>query len=203
MAVIQQNRWDKLVRRLGGIVSPGSMVADSISELFPMLDVESVKSELQILSGTYLGWGGTARLAAAGEQLVIQLVNPVGSNMIIVPTKVTVGATAGDTTLMSNVGGINAQDLSVTGRRLDNRDGGDNFTVGTIGSFSQVGALGGVGFFRTNTNSEWFLEDPNGLGVLGPGTAWKVGTSNPALFLSVSFFWRERTLQKSEQNLIG
>jgi len=168
-----------------------------------MIDCENIKAELQILSGTYLGFGGQVRTAAAGEQLITQLINPVDSGSILTMTKVSVGLTANDTIIMSNVGGITTFDVSVTGRRLDNRAGDDAVTQATIGTFSQVGALGGVAFFRHNANSPLILEDPNGLAVIGPGTSFKVGSTAAAIFQAVSFFWRERVLLESEQNLIG
>ncbi len=43
---LQQNRYDQLIRRVGGIIGPGSKVVEALGELFPVIDVENVPGEL-------------------------------------------------------------------------------------------------------------------------------------------------------------
>jgi len=93
---IQQTRYDRLIRRVAGIIGPGSKVSEVLTELFPVLDVESVPSELLILAGTNTCFGGGQFQAMAGQSPKMGLFNPADSNTILVLTHVYVSTDTGN-----------------------------------------------------------------------------------------------------------
>ncbi|MEE8512906.1 MAG: hypothetical protein V3S36_09695, partial [Acidiferrobacterales bacterium] len=96
MTEIQQNRWDQLVRRAANIVAGGSMVSDSLNELFPHLDVETLNLELQYLATWRPAFGSRDHGPSAGNFGHTQIFNPADSGVLVVVTRVGVRvATAG------------------------------------------------------------------------------------------------------------
>jgi len=85
---IQQNRYDQTLRRVTGIIGPGSKVAEVLTELFPVIDVERVPGELLILGGTDLAAGGASLDGGPGNSSEINLHNPPGSGKIITCTQI-------------------------------------------------------------------------------------------------------------------
>lgn len=197
MSELQQNRYDQLVRRVGGLIGPGSKVNDALSELFPMIDVETLVSELQALAGTRLGFGGIELPASAANANKIQLFNPVGSNSLVVPTRIVISSTAGGLvtlgtgTVMFPVGpGIN--------RYRDTRLGVPTQTLAVIQTLVDPTSGGNFAPMSFGSNLPIDLFDPEGLFVLAPGTSINVTNTTVNRSLAVWFMWRERPAQPSE-----
>lgn len=196
MSELQQNRYDQLLRRLGDLKGPGSMVNDVLSELFPMLDVESNRGELQLLSGTYACFGGVAVTGAVGEVARTQLFNPLGSGKIITVTSVVVAATT--STMRWTVTG-NALTTGVgTERFADSRAGLTSRPTGQVRSDSTVALTDASGQTRVLNNDPFVLTSENGLGMLGPGSGFEIGTATTATTIYITFYWRERVAEPSE-----
>jgi len=197
---IQQNRYDQLLRRVTGSIGPGSRVSESITELFPMIDVENIPPELLVLAGWDAAFRGTAITASGGDENASQLFNPVGSGKLIVLTKVyirvsnlsRVNFTMTHTPLTSSNG---------FGGHRDNR-AGDIVSSAAVGNTRiQTGlVINAGGAIDISTQATEILEDVNGIAILSPGDGWTVGALTPDITLIVSYFWRERTAESSELN---
>lgn len=194
---LQQTRYDRLVRRVGGIIGPGSKVAEALSELFPVLDVELVPGELLFLGGTILGHGGTKLVGGAATAPRIQLFNPVGSGRIVTCT--TVILTTGST---ENVRGTVNQTALTTGVGVElSRDGRLEVTSRPTAQIRQdlTAAFTDATIQFSNTADRPFsLTDQNGLAVLPPGSGYEWGNGSVNSTLACSFLWRERTAEDSE-----
>jgi len=199
MSEIQQNRYDQLLRRVGGLIGPGSKVSEVITELFPMFDVENVPGELMLLGGTHLGMGSHNAVPVAAQAGKVQLVNPVGSGIIATITTMII-STAGnstvswgptDTLFVSNPG------VEVT---RDSREGVAGQPVCTINELTSVAINTREGLTRTASSTPFILTDPNGIFVLTSGTALEVAMQVTNLQMIVTYFWRERVAEQSELN---
>jgi len=197
MANINQNRWDQLVRRVAGLIGPGSKVNNTIGDLFPMLDVENLPGELYLLAGTRLATGGAVQVGAAGESARVQLFNPADSGVICTLTTAIV-ASPGPNNVRYVLTPNAASTLTTSAQARDTRLGIITTPTCEVRTESSVTILAGNGEFRILGNAFNQLTDPNGIAVLGPGTGIIFNTVVLAQTLSVAFFWREREAEASE-----
>jgi len=196
---IQQNRWDQLIRRAANIVSPGSMVSDSLNELFPVLDVENLVLELQLLSGTRIGFGAQNHASSAGDVNHAQLFNPAGSGQIITCTRVDFRAAA----LMEIRYAMAVLPLADFTANINFRDGRSiplGLPIGQVRGAQQVGGIPIVGSFLVESNVTRTMESDRGLFVLSPGTGITFATTVTGTASIFSFMWRERLAQPAELN---
>ena len=198
MSELQQNRYDQLVRRVGGIIGPGSKVSEVISELFPMIDVENVPPELLVYTGWHAAQRATQRTAGVGDLTASQLFNPLGSGLLVVLTKVLLSVN-----LVSDVNwqlGVAAlADLQGRGQLRDDRAGG--VVSGSATTETRTAAPFTVNpgnRARAEAGVTLELSDVNGLAILTPGIGWNVGTTVTNARLTVQYFWRERVAEQSE-----
>jgi len=200
---IQQNRYDRLLRRVAGIIGPGSKVSEVLTELFPVIDVESVPSELLILAGTKTAFGGGTILAAAGEAPKIGLFNPAGSNTIVTITDVYETHTAANTIVRW---GFNTNELTGaidTQQFTDRRNPLIQLPVGRVASQSAVALANATGQMRLGINELFHLEGKNDIGTLEPGIGFEIGLATLVSQIFVTFYWRERPMESSEVNPSG
>lgn len=196
---LQQTRYDRLIRRVGGIIGPGSKVSEALSELFPVIDVERVPGELLLLGGTILGHGASQITGNAGEVGRLQLFNPLGSGKLVtvstavvsVPQTSIIRSTISNIALPTGVG----TELSRDARLLIG-----SRTAAQIRSLSSVALTGATELYRVLANSPLFLTDPNGLAVLPPGFGHEFSSNIVATAINVTWFWRERPAEQSELN---
>ena len=198
MAELQQNRYDQLIRRVGGIIGVGSMVSEAIGELFPMLEVENTTPELLALSGWRTAWQSTERPASVGDSSASQLFNPVGSGVIAAVTQIGVRLSAA-TAINVEIDNTQIGGAPVRGLFRDSRFGVPRETTLTVESADAV-AVGGGLFLRLSAAINEFIRDDNGIVVLAPGTGVSVGTAGTNLQMTVNYFWRERAAEPSELN---
>ena len=193
---VQQTRWDRLVRRVSGSIGPGSRVSETISELFPVLEVERLVAELFILSGTRLCWQSTERPPSVGEVTSSQLINPADSGTIItisrfdvkvIPTSVW---QAQITDTLFTVG-------LVSGLFRDGRLGTARETTGKVASVDNVPTGGGLRVGPINAQP-FVVLDENSICTLAPGQAFQVGTVGTNIVMTVNYYWRERAAEPSE-----
>ncbi|MEE8609054.1 MAG: hypothetical protein V3S55_15730 [Nitrospiraceae bacterium] len=200
MPEIQQNRYDQLLRRVTGSIGPGSRVSESITELFPMIDVENLPPELLVLAGWSPAFRGTDITAGVGDLNASQLFNPLGSGKIMVLTTVilTISGAAGLRTAMTHTELASSNGFGVL---RDNR-AGDIISTAAVGNTRiETGfTVNAGGNLFLSANRAETLEDRNGLAILTPGDGWSVGTDGTNLRLIVSYYWRERTAEQSELN---
>ncbi len=199
MTEIQQNRWDQLIRRASNIVGGGSQVGDTLNELFPMLDVETLVSELAILSGTRLALGSTSQGASALDLSHSQLFNPADSNMILTVERVELNMPVG--TLVEYAFAV----LPLAGSSFssvfrDTRLGFTDVPVGQIHDVQQPAGLPTIGMIFVTTDTQASLFDKQGLFVLGPGTGITFATTLINRTFRVTYHWRERVAEPAELN---
>ena len=197
MAELQQTRYDKIIRRVGGIVATGSMVSETVSELFPMIDVERVPGELLLLGGTEICHGSHVNVPGAANAARVQLFNPVGSGKLVMVSKFVASAAA--------AGNLR---ISLQSTALPNAANPETFRDSRRPATSQPAAQ--VRFDAVPTladpivqifianNLPFTLSEENTLAVLSPGFGYEIGFSTVNVTLRVSLWWRERVAELSE-----
>lgn len=200
MTELQQNRYDQTIRRVGGIIGPGSKVAEVLTELFPVVDVERIPAELLILGQTDLGSGAQSVTAAVGELPFIQLFNPTGTGKLVTVTQLWI-STIGVTTIV--IASNNTEEGAAINTEVfrDRRRSILNRPAAVMRSGSKVAGINGNFRFIIGANSPVFIKDPNELGILAPGSGLAVGGSSAAGRIDVTFLWRERAAEQSELDL--
>jgi len=194
---IQQTRYDRMVRRVAGIIGPGSKVAEVITELFPFIDVEKPPAELYLLGGTVLGMGAHRFTGAAGQVPKVQLFNPLDSGLIVTVTDVYFSVNAvtqirlARETVPLTAG--NALELARDTRQiLTNRPGAQ------MRSESAVAFIGANMIFRPQANVTTHIRSDNDVMVLSPGNGITISTELFAAQIIVTYLWRERPAEPSE-----
>jgi len=198
-SLIQQNRYDQLVRRVGGIVGPGSKVSEALTELFPMIDVENCPAELLILSGTRIGAGSVRVVGVAAEIPKIQLFNPVDSGMLVTITSIWISVES-DSFVEARAATVPLDDVTASSLR-DTRQGTPVLTTAQLRFESTAGGITQDWAVELLANTPFHFTDPNAVWVLGEGTGLTIDSAETNRTLSVSFMWRERAFQQSEVNL--
>jgi len=196
---IQQNRWDQLVRRVANITSPGSMVNDSLTELFPVLDVETLKAELLALSGTRIAFGAQNHASSAGDLNHAQIFNPENSGAIITVTRVDFRAAA-TMDIRYAMAVLPLTDLNANEAYRDGRLLQIGKPVGQLRSVQQAAGIPIVGSFLVEGNITRTMESDEGLFVLSPGTGITWATTVTGTASIFSFMWRERVAEPAELN---
>jgi len=196
---LQQTRYDRLIRRVGGIIGPGSKVAEALAELFPVIDVENVPAELLALAGTSMAFGGSTLTAAAAQFSIIQVFNPVDSGKIVTVTAAIFYSTVTqfytyDITDVARPVIINNQ------RFVDSRLGVTSRPTSIILHESAAAASVATGRMRSAGSTPVFLTNANALAVLAPGTGFEVSANTANSLLECTFYWRERPAEASELN---
>ncbi len=203
MTELQQNRYDKLMRRLGGLIGAKSMVSDALAELFPVLDVENMPGENLFLSGTKIAQAMGILNPAPGEFPLIQLFNPVDSQALITLTTAIFGTLEDDgvewaytpTPLATAAGNNQLRDL---------RTGISVIPVGQLRTNISVGAgIAGHGRVKLLGNTPYTLTDENGVCVLFPGFGITFAPETSGSQFYVTFLWRERVFEASENQFSG
>ena len=194
---LQQTRYDQLIRRVGGIIGPGSKVSEALSELFPVVDVERVPGELLLLGGTQLCVGAATLTSAVGEVPRIQVFNPVASGKLVSVSTVVVGQ---GITVSIRFASTNTALTTGTGTEVfrDRRLAGTSRPSAQIRTDSTVAFTDAHGLLRAPANVPVYLNDGNTVAVLPPGSGFEVGTTQTNSLLLVTFFWRERVALESE-----
>ncbi|KKL93326.1 hypothetical protein LCGC14_1875780 [marine sediment metagenome] len=194
---VQQTRWDRIIRRVSGSVGPGSRVSETLSELFPVLDVERLPGELLLLGGTQIVMGSSLVVAAPAVFPTVGLNNPVGSANLITITKVQLHS---DTSQRLNLA-VTTNILAVRGTE-EIRDGRIAPVNGTpVGQpMEETSVLPGAirGHLRITGDDPLFLEEENGIAVLPPGRMFMISGITANTSLEAGWFWRERPAQESE-----
>ena len=199
MTELQQNRYDRLLRRVGNLIGAKSMVNDALGELFPVMEVENVPAELFALMGTRLCFGTAIGLAGPGVRPQGQLFNPLGSGTIITLTRVIY---VSDVTNIANWN-INTTPFITLLARGSLRDTrlrlpSSTAAVGELRTQSSALPVGATGTARLLANTTLQLRDDNAVAVLTPGFGFNIESANLNSLMSATFYWRERTMEESE-----
>jgi len=197
---VQQTRWDRIIRRVSGSIGPGSRVSETLSELFPMVDVEQVPGELLILGGTQLAFGGFSLAASVGEINKWQLVNPADSGNLVILEKVIYTSAANEEIrwdITSTLFGAAAN----TQRVLDVRIGVDQLPVARVNFDQAAGGTNLTGIAAVTADVSFVLENENPIAILAPATAFQISGTTQNVASKIAFYWRERPALESELSL--
>ena len=196
MGRLQTARLENFIRRWGSIKGPGSVLSETLGDVFPTLDLENLTPENQLPAGWTLIAGGSTATGGVAQNGGVQLFNLDASGLLLVVDKIVIHSTTGQDvsygTINGRMGGAGAFP-----RRRDAR----------LGS-----GVTGLVDIRTATNAatEFFehltiaasvdreITVPNGIAVLPPNTGLSVVTLTNNTFLRVFFFARVRTAEPSE-----
>ena len=194
---IQQNRYDRLLRRVAGMIGPGSKVSEVVPDLLPTIDVENVPGELLWPMDTRLSQGGGALTANAAEFPTAQVRNPDNSGLLITVTMMMISCDVAATILWGAV----TTDLSgfiATQVFRDNRGFSPNTPAGVITQVSSAGPGVGTMQVRLPAGTPLIIQDPNGVAVLPPSWGIRFATDQAVSSINYGFFWRERVAEESE-----
>jgi len=198
---LQQTRYDKILRRVGDLKGPGSKVAEVISELWPVLDVERVPGELLALGGTFLCIGAARVLATAAVVGHVQLFNPVGSGKIITVTQMMMSA-RNQTGLVWGLVNVALPTDENNSIFRDPRLGLFSRATGQVRTSNVLaGQAPNVGRAEVLASEPLTIKDENGVMVLPEGTGLEASTTGTNQSIAVSYEWRERIAEPSELNL--
>lgn len=192
---LQTARYDNLVRRLGGLLGPGSKVTETLGELFPVLETENLPAELMFLGGWTLGMNTVIVNPTVGETSRAQVFNPVGSGKIAVLTDVFITGSTANLNFQVNETPF---PVLVTGVTRDTHAGMDTGTALATGPLSTGNTPAAGRLSVLNTTMLHWTGKENSLAVLAPGSGLEIGTASDNLSLSCTFFWRERIALPSE-----
>ena len=196
---LQQNRYDRLIRRVGGIIGVGSKVSEVLTELFPMIDVENDRGELQLLAGINIGMGTGSKIGDANESSRVQLFNPTDSGTIITVTEIFVSSTVtqGIHIARSSIelsAGIGTELPRDTRRTVNQR------LTGRISTESNAALADANMLVRVSSDRTLTIKSKNDVMVLSPGNGCTVGAASSATLIQIVFLWRERPAETSELN---
>ena len=196
MGRIQTGRLENFVRRWASIKGGGSVLSETLNEVFPVLDLENLTPENLLLAGIQLVAGESDVTGGVAQNGGVQIQNPVGSGNLLVVTK---AAVLTGTTQLISYGASNALFVGAgaTSRNRDTRNRDD---------------FNGAALIRTNTNANTEfhgrlrvssaenleITDPNALAVLAPGTGFTVVSVTNNTLIRVSFFAYLRRAEPSE-----
>jgi len=197
---LQQARYDKLLRRVGGIIGPGAKISEVLGELFPVLDVENPPIELLALMDTRLAGGGVSRAATAAVNTRVQLFNPLGSGKLMKISQVAVRPGANQLIAMGIVDTALGTNANVA-RFFDSRFSTTVTPVGQVRFGTNVALAPAIHLVFIDTGKSMLIENLKGVAVLSPGFGFQVSTSTVNTAILVSFLWEERPVEQSELNL--
>jgi len=199
MPEILQSRYDQLLRRVCDLKGPGSKVNDSLTELFPMIDVENLPPELFFLSGTKLSYGGAFVSGVAAETAKVQLFNPAGSGKLITITSVALRLSVAS--LVRFTAESSARTTATNAERFrDTRGGILPQPSGQVRTSSEAALVPQIGLLFVGTSNLLF-NPPNGIAVLRPDTGFVFSPDTVNISLMCTYFWHEREAEPSELNL--
>ena len=196
MGRVQTARHDGLLRRLFSIKGGGSLLAETLGDAFPVIQLEGGPIELLKLAGWELGIGGAQRTSPVAQSVGWQLFNPPGSGKIVIPTSAYFTIDSGSTLFwgLTDV----ALATATVGRQRDTREGVTARTAAINRDGDAVVVPTGAGRIFTIANSPFKFEDSDGLAVLAPGTGFTFVTANTNVTVRYGFIWRERVAEPSE-----
>ena len=197
---IQQTRYDRLIRRVAGIIGPGSKVSQVITELFPMIDVERVPPELLILMGTKICMGGGTTVATAGQAGKAQLFNPPDSGMIITLTDIVCSQTLTDVIRWGR-SSVTFNARITTEVFTDFRNDPVSRPVGQVHQKIEAALASATNQVRIPGNNELHIQPKNSICVLSPGFGFEIGCGVFNAAFHFGFNWRERPIEPSELNI--
>jgi len=198
MGRLQTARLENFIRRWGSIKGPGSVLSETLGDVFPVLDLENLSPEGYLLAGWYpfFIFGTTTGVAAqiAGNSLI----NPADSGMLVVVDEViirlgnagsvTVGTSLPLFTPIANATQRDTRSAPFTG-------------VARFGANANVGAAETGLQVRAAVASDKVITSPHGVAILAPGTQLATVATTVQVTITTSFSGRVRVAEPSELSI--
>lgn len=196
MGRLQTARLENFVRRWGSIKGGGSVLSESLGDVFPVLDLENLTPENQLPAGWSLTQRFITVVGIAAQLTGVSVINPADSGAIVVVDKILVQSN----TSQNFTYGVDLPLFTVvtTFQNQDTRSSNQQNGSMVMGGNANVGAAFGGGFFRALANVTFILEAPNGLAVLAPGGQFGVAGATVQTNITMSAFGRVRLAEPSE-----
>ena len=196
MGRLQTARLENFIRRWGSIKGGGSVLSETLGDVFPVLDLERLTPENQLVAGWTLFQGVLVKTGDVAGLAGVQLLNPAPSGAIVVVDKVII-----NTLTTRAIGFGMANTPFAAGINTSNRDTRTGQVFNGMARLRQngaaTGALGDV-IVVCQAGIDREIETPNGIAVLPPGGSLSFVDSTVNLQLRVAFFGRARIAEPSE-----
>ena len=195
MGRIQTARLENFIRRWGSIKGPGSVLSETLGDVFPVLDLENLTPENQLVAGWTPWWGFVTVVGVAAQLAGASLVNVADSGKIVVVDRViarraSIGVITIGTSLplFTLTAGVTSRDTRAPGAVGDVRIGA-NANAGASETGLLLEMAGGI---------DRVVTIPNGVAVLAPGTQVAIVNSTVNDTINVGFSGRVRAAESSE-----
>jgi len=195
MGRLQTARLENFIRRWGSIKGPGSVLSETLGDVFPVLDLENLTPENQLTAGWELFWAFGTVIGVSAQLGGASIINPAGSGNIVVvdsiifrtegATNITIGSSLPLFTAVGNVVPRDTRGPAFSGKAR-------------FGANANVGAAENGLLLRVGVAIDRQVELPHSLAVLRPGTQLAVVQSVINLDLTISFIGRARIAEPSE-----
>lgn len=195
MGRLQTARLENFIRRWGSIKGEGSVLSETLGDVFPVLDLENLTPENQLPGGWTTFWGFATVVAVAAQLQGVSLINPANSGNIVVVDQALVRITAAG---FFTIGTTLPLFTSIAGTRA--RDSRAPALLGTarIGANSNVGSAATGLLYQNAGGVNTTIELPHGIAVLSPGNQFEVVNSTVNDTITVGFIGRARVAESSE-----
>jgi len=193
---LQTGRLENFIRRWGSIKGEGSILNETLGDVFPILDLENLTPENQLTAGWFLFQGGVSVTGLAAKLGGVQLLNPVASGILLVVDKVIIQV---DGTKLVQFGMAAAPLTAALNTSTRDTRTGTTFTGKALIRTSQdtIGILGDV-FIFCSAFVDREIVTPNGVAVLAPGGTLTFVDTVVQKPMRITFFGRARLAEPSE-----
>ena len=196
MGRLQTGRLENFIRRWGSIKGGGSILSETLGDVFPVLDLENLTPENRLPAGWSLVSMFATRTGVAAQLQGISIINPANSGTIGVVTKIVINSeTAQVITMGSSLAlftpVVNSVDADTRSSLVSNG-------ALRLGANANTGGAENRILIEVETGIDREFEVPHALAVLAPGTQFAVVGSTVNLDLRVCFFALTRIAEPSE-----
>ena len=196
MGRLQTARLENFIRRWGSIKGPGSVLSETLGDVFPVLDLENLTPENMLPAGWHLVYGFATIIGVAAQLSTLQAFVPAGSGAIAVIDKVVINSELAQAVTLSRRVAVASPVINMGS--IDTRAPSDfNGTLTIQGTANGVSPITGI---RLNVLAgvDREFEVPSALAVLSPNTQFGVVSGTANSDMTVSFIGRVRLAEPSE-----
>lgn len=195
MGRLQTARLENFIRRWGSIKGPGSVLSETLGDVFPVLDLENLTPENQLTAGWYPFFTFGTTVGVAAQTAGASLINPAGTGSIVVVDAINISVESGGNVTIGTSLPLFTEVINSAARdtRAAARSG-----VARLGANANTGAQEIGMILEVTVDIDRFLTLPNGVAILGPGSQLAVVAVTVNKNLTVGFSGRQRVAEPSE-----
>jgi len=195
MGRLQTARLENFIRRWGSIKGPGSVLSETLGDVFPVLDLENLSPENYLPAGWYPFMIFATAVGVAAQLTGVSVINPANSGSILVVDEVRIRAQSAGTVTFGS-----AQPLFTAVANSTQRDtrSAPFSGVARIGADVNVAAVELGLIVRVAATVDTVVTLPHGVAILAPNSQLAVVASAANIDLTVGFSGRVRVAEPSE-----